>query len=492
MDLQNSICHSNIQDYLDWFQAVENCDTETMKKLIEQGVDVNVTRETVHDWLVKNQTDGGGFSTDPNRRTMSALSYAAQHGEEDMLKLLLQNRAKPILPGQKSTPLALAVAGQHMPCVTMLLPYGNPPSGNNPISLAAHYGYAKLLRMLISVDVPVHCGVREHKAVLRDAVYRACQNDHKECIDILMEKNTDIDSHIQFLDPHFGMKLFKCKLLCVAIGRGNALITDSLYQHMLKKGQRSYATYPKMDMTSCALKPEPESEDREHHPVFETIYQSLPTVDQIETCFRISLNSSVLPGRPMPVLHNVAFHGLPYLVNTLISIGVDVNQRVERNKMFLSNLKKVLLVDFTVHGKGLLPICYMLANTESSYGLLESQIECVKLLLKSGHILGAKADEDNALILAYFRGYLRLVLILLEAGTDYSIIAQNAILPPFAMFKIPSSFLKYLKSKPRSLKVLTRIEIRKHIPRPILYNSRYLPLPKKLIGFVNLDELDTI
>merc|ERR1712226_9823 len=127
------------------------------------------------------------LSTGPTAAFGSELFGAAEKGDAEKTKSLLQQRVQPDWNGPKGrTPLLAACKGGHSACVSALLEHGAEPDQPNaqgvyPVHLAASAGHLDCLRALHASGADM----RKHDGTGRSAADWAALNNQKEVVKLL-------------------------------------------------------------------------------------------------------------------------------------------------------------------------------------------------------------------------------------------------------------------------------------------------------------------
>lgn len=149
-------------------------DMETMKVLVQGGVDVNVS----------------------SREGYSPLYYAAKEGNEQRVRALLRLGANPrIVDNEGCAPLFLAACQNQPKVVEVLLEEGHcspdmpTHAGATPIMIAAEMGAKEALEILLKKGADAH--QRDHRGWT--ALHFAAQENHVDCARMLVEAGHDLN-----------------------------------------------------------------------------------------------------------------------------------------------------------------------------------------------------------------------------------------------------------------------------------------------------------
>ncbi len=154
----------NCGSYDDYFSAIRVDDVGTVKTLLGRGFDVNTVDSVGETGLLiavrQNSLKvaellAGWPQTSVearSRRDESALMLAALKGLTELCKALIARGADVNKPGW--TPLHYAATNGHLPVIDLLLENyayidAASPNGTTPLMMAAHYGTAAAVRMLL-------------------------------------------------------------------------------------------------------------------------------------------------------------------------------------------------------------------------------------------------------------------------------------------------------------------------------------------------------
>ena len=165
-----------------FYKAVEEGDTETVKKLI-RSQNVNV-----------NKADINGSTP---------LFMAAQNGHLEVLKLLIEQEASiDQIDTDRWTPLLVAVANGHLEVVKLLIEKGASihqirTDGWTPLLLAAQNGHLEVAKLLIEKEASIDQIDTEGWTPLLVAV----ENGHLEVAKLLIEKGASIIHQIDGWTP---------------------------------------------------------------------------------------------------------------------------------------------------------------------------------------------------------------------------------------------------------------------------------------------------
>jgi ankyrin repeat protein len=127
------------------------------------------------------------------------ISRAAFFGADDILEFLIKGGAKINLPVQPehSPPLHCAIAGNNISTVEVLLRHGASPTLPNtnwnhapPVVVAAKYGHAAILKMLVEAGA----SVEDKDSEKNPALWWAVQHAHHEAVKTLIEAGADKNS----------------------------------------------------------------------------------------------------------------------------------------------------------------------------------------------------------------------------------------------------------------------------------------------------------
>ena len=174
----------------DLIKAIDEGDIVTLRRLIENGVDIHANDAYALRWaaqnghfdVVKLLLDNGA---DIHAFCDYALGRAAENGHFDVMKLLLDNDAD-IHAGDN---LALRSAAQngHFDVVKLLLDNGADIHADYDYALsrAAENGHFDVVKLLLDNDADIHA--------LHDfALGRAAQNGHFDVVKLLLDNDADI------------------------------------------------------------------------------------------------------------------------------------------------------------------------------------------------------------------------------------------------------------------------------------------------------------
>ncbi|XP_033646537.1 ankyrin repeat and SOCS box protein 3-like [Asterias rubens] len=184
-------------------------DSESLQQLIVNGscIDVQDSRgwTALHEAAKANHCDCVKIllehiedEKDVNVVTLqeeTALLFAAQNGNKEMIEQLLQHGADlDIFDMREIYPLHAAVEGNHRECVELLLKNGasvNCTDGNGFSSLhkAAYSGCVDMVKFLLEsgAEIDVHC---YHEFT---PMYAAALNGYLDCLKLLVEHGADIN-----------------------------------------------------------------------------------------------------------------------------------------------------------------------------------------------------------------------------------------------------------------------------------------------------------
>ncbi|MCX7897240.1 MAG: ankyrin repeat domain-containing protein [Rhodocyclaceae bacterium] len=156
--------------YEDLLKAIEQNDTATVRTLVERGMDAN--------------------TTDPQGSTL--LHWAARHGNLELTRFLLAQRANPNRRNRfGDTPLMLAALAGQLDVVRLLLDHRAKVDlgGWNALHYAAFNGHAEILPWLLAagaeIDKPAPNG--------ETALMLASRNGHFEAVRVLVGSGAKVD-----------------------------------------------------------------------------------------------------------------------------------------------------------------------------------------------------------------------------------------------------------------------------------------------------------
>lgn len=161
--------------------ASEYGDLDLVKLLIEMGADVNAST------IIKL---GGGHTSTSG----TPLHLAAQYGHLEVVKLLLNNRAHVNATNEDyKPPMDLALTGNHSEVAKILIEKGADVKGRGGtwLQLAARYGDAEVVKLLIVGGANVNCGAR---GIEETPLHIAARYGHFEVVKLLIKEGADVDA----------------------------------------------------------------------------------------------------------------------------------------------------------------------------------------------------------------------------------------------------------------------------------------------------------
>ena len=186
--------------------AIVSGNFELVRKLVQEGTDVNMTCSSSN---------------------VTALQIAAAGGIFAIVQYLIQNGAdKNVADNTGATALYEAAQNGHLPVVQYLIEQGaDKNKANNdcadPLSVAAHNGHLPVVRYLLEQGVDVN------KATIHGAtpLFIAVQDGHLNVARYLLEQGADKDkARNDGATPlHFAANLGKCEMLSCLMSSGASL-----------------------------------------------------------------------------------------------------------------------------------------------------------------------------------------------------------------------------------------------------------------------------
>lgn len=153
-----------------WFEAILNGNIETVQRLINSGIDVNMNDKGVtalmgaaalgHKQIVEMLLQAGAAVNLKDQSKQTALLYA--HSHPDIAKLLITAKADVNVQGaDRNTPLRWAVDAGDLELVKLLVhngAYTNITDSNGliPLDLAQKKGYIEIYNFLSNNSRPLH------------------------------------------------------------------------------------------------------------------------------------------------------------------------------------------------------------------------------------------------------------------------------------------------------------------------------------------------
>ncbi len=165
----------------EWFKAISNNDILQVKKLLAQGISIDIQ--------VK---DGWNFT---------ALHIASDYGYTELVALLLANNANPnrystvaaMIGGE--VPLHRALRREHKEIVKLLLEHGadvniKDAHGYTALHLAVYSGNIEIIQLLLACGADIHAKHVDETTPLHAAFI----NTHKEIIKLLVKNNANVNA----------------------------------------------------------------------------------------------------------------------------------------------------------------------------------------------------------------------------------------------------------------------------------------------------------
>ncbi|GME51663.1 hypothetical protein M1813_007436 [Neofusicoccum parvum] len=151
--------------------ATDHQRRDTVATLLEHGAFVNVR---------------GGVDD------ASALHYAVDRGDEDILRLLLENHADPnLLDSYDDSPLMCASRNGNIEAVELLLQYNadvNEAAQATPLMMAAEYGHADICKKLLQSGAYINTAQQPDGET---ALYLAARYGHADAAEVLLQYGAD-------------------------------------------------------------------------------------------------------------------------------------------------------------------------------------------------------------------------------------------------------------------------------------------------------------
>ncbi|PGH09567.1 hypothetical protein GX51_00673 [Blastomyces parvus] len=399
---------------------------------------------------------------DPEGRTV--LSYAAEGGHEDVVKILLDRKASIDIPDRyERTPLHHAASGGHTAVLNLLLDRGafvdlGDVLQRSPLGMASEYGHADAIRLLLDRQADVNHRSRGHACYpLSIASYEG----HTAIVQLLLERGAFIDCQDQNDSTPLSWATINCHETVVKVllsKNANATIKDMYGRtplfHAISKRHFGIATLlldygsnvdtPTNDGVTHLMRAigcashlgeyffdggEPfdiQSDNSDNHTTSELILDT-PRSDQQMLRFLLERGADVniQDHKGCTALSLAARRDDLPAVRLLLEQGADVNIQDREGYTALS----------LAAWKGDLPVIKLLlkqgANvniqdregcTALSLAVRRGDLRAVRLLLEQGADVNIQDREGcTALSLAAWKGDLPVIKLLLERGADVNI-----------------------------------------------------------------------
>ncbi len=222
----NIIKNRGIYEY--WFKAAAKCEYKELKSLLSKGLDPNYRR-------LRGPTQGIDSS-----KTKCALDFAAEAGEVECVKLLLENGADPLgLPDfvGRPCPLRESTKPGHFECVKLIL---NEALRQKPkqvmfalagaMTTASYTGHVNILEYLLEIYDQVKIDKHELSLVYaakEQSLKLAALDNQIECVRLLLKSGVSLQA-IDNTASEIQTEKYKCIMnaLCVASYKCNFEIVD--------------------------------------------------------------------------------------------------------------------------------------------------------------------------------------------------------------------------------------------------------------------------